>query len=182
MNIKQISEQLNQPFEKVKATVKELFSPVPPTFTAEQISQIERHLSKVNSLPTAQNNNSQPDATEQLFTKESAQDRIRRLHQAGSMVGSSEAKAFNAARNDAFLKGVQADDNQIFYDFINGAIQHSLQTSHYARNIDRINGTPELKQVEISEYNQPSDNFDYLKPSEDDQLAKGWQKLLNPGQ
>lgn len=180
MNIRNISEQLNQPLEEVKQAAKSLFNPIPPTFTSSQIAQIEEYLSKKKHLPSTQSTQEREDLIP--FNQQRTQNRIKRLYEAGSIVGKSEAQAFNAARQDAFLKEVQNDDEQMFYDFINGAIQHTVQNSHFARNVDRINGRKEVLSIDITSYEQPTeDSLKYLTETEDDKLARGWQKLLNPG-
>ena len=195
--IKQVAEKLNVSTEEVKEAARVLFTPMPPTFDEFQINQIRNYLAEpekkslpqTNSLSNTQNsskvstNNKQQGENLNIFSQERTEKRIKRLYEAGSMVGKSEAQAFNAARNDAFMKEVQADDDQVFYDFINGAIQHTIHNSHFSRNVDRLNGKREVQEVQIESFEQPTDDsLKYLTESEDDALARGWAKLLNPGQ
>ncbi|MEO1763367.1 MAG: hypothetical protein AAFR83_15615 [Cyanobacteria bacterium J06629_18] len=195
LNQRQVAAELNVSIEQVRDAVKTLFSPIPPEFSAAQVNQIREHLerpqqkqlSQTNSLTNSQNSGkvSTNDQAENLniFSQERTEKRIKRLYEAGSMVGKSEAQAFNSARNDAFMKEVQADDGRVFYDFINGAIQHTIHNSHFSRNVDRLNGRKEVQEVQIERFEQPTDDsLKYLIESEDDALARGWAKLLNPGQ
>lgn len=147
-----------------------------------------KQLPQTNLLTNTQNSgkvstNNQQAENLNVFSQERTEKRIKRLYEAGSMVGKSEAQAFNAARNDAFMKEVQADDDQVFYDFINGAIQHTIHNGHFSRNVDRLNGRKEVQEVQIESFEQPTDDsLKYLTESEDNALARGWAKLLNPGQ
>ena len=194
--IKQVADKLNVSTEEVKEVAKVLFTPIPPTFDEFQINQIRNYLAEpekkslpqTNSLSNTQNSskvsiNNQEAENLNIFSQERTEKRIKRLYEAGSMVGKSEAQAFNSARNDAFMKEVQADDGRVFYDFINGAIQHTIHNSHFSRNVDRLNGKREVQEVQIESFEQPKDDsLKYLTESEDDALARGWAKLLNPAQ
>ena len=194
--IKQVADKLNLPTEEVKKIAKILFKPVPSLFDEFQINQIKNYLAEPekkslpqsNSLSDTQNSNKVSVNNQQaenlnIFSQERTEKRIKRLYEAGSMVGKSEAQAFNAARNDAFMKEVQTDDDQVFYDFINGAIQHTIHNSHFSRNVDRLNGRREVQEVQVESFEQPKDDsLKYLTLEEDDALTRGWAKLLNPGQ
>lgn len=199
MNIKQVSAKLSKPLDEVRQVSQTLFGRVPEQYEASQIAQIEDCInnggikqlrqSQTNSLTNSQNsgkvstNNKQQGENLDIFSQERTEKRIKRLYEAGSMVGKSEAQAFNSARNDAFMKEVQADDGRVFYDFINGAIEHTIHNSHFSRNVDRLNGKREVQEVQIESFEQPTDDsLKYLTESEDDALARGWAKLLNPGQ
>lgn len=191
MNLKQASIKLNSTEELVVKGSIELFGAVPKSYDAAHIEKLSQHLSQkqlpqTGSLSNQNSGNvSTNDQAENLniFSQERTEKRIKRLYEAGSMVGKSEAQAFNTARNDAFLKGVQGNDDQAFYDFINGAIQHTIHNSHFSRNVDRLNGKREVQEVQIESFEQPTDDsLKYLTLEEDNALARGWAKLLNPGQ
>ena len=191
MNLKQASIKLNSTEELVLKGSIELFGAVPKSYDSAHIEKLSQHLSQKQLPQTGSLSNensgkvSTNDQAENLnvFSQERTEKRIKRLYEAGSMVGKSEAQAFNTARNDAFLKGVQGNDDQAFYDFINGAIQHTIHNSHFSRNVDRLNGKREVQEVQIESFEQPTDDsLKYLTLEEDNALARGWAKLLNPGQ
>ena len=49
--------------------------------------------------------------------------------------------------------------------------------------MDRLNGKREVQEVQIESFEQPTDDsLKYLTLEEDNALARGWAKLLNPGQ
>lgn len=177
MNINQVASTLKLEVAEVQEAVKSLFTPIPPTFDKFQINQIKKYCEepskKLEQLPPSANQK-QSDKTQEQHS----QERIKRLISAAQMAGRTEAELYNSIKNDTFTKHTQAGDDAAFNEFINGAIAHTIQAAHAARNADDINGTVE---VEVTEVNATPVDIKALKPADDDDFQQDWLKLLNPG-
>lgn len=187
--IKQIAETLQASTQEIKEAAKVLFSPVPPTFDDSQVEKISNYLAspqqkqlpqKQNNLPVQNSGKELTNTSEDLnpYSKERSNDRIKKLISSAQLAGQSEAELFNAVKNDAFLNHAQNNDEDILNSFVNGAIAHSIQLKHVANHAGEVNNISGCQPLNIEAIEVEKVDIAQLQTSEEDIIARGFQKLL----
>ena len=145
----------------------------------------QKQLSQSQNLPTTQNSGKDlTNASQDLnpYSKERSTDRIKKLISSAQLAGQSEAELYNAVKNDAFLNHAQNNDDDIFNEFINGAIAHSIQLKHAASHAGNINGIASTEEINIEAIEVEKTDWRVLQTSEQDIINRGFQKLLSAGE
>ena len=112
------------------------------------------------------------------YSKERSNDRIKKLISSAQLAGQSEAELYNAVKTDAFLNHTQNSDDNIFNEFINGAIAHSIQLKHVANHAGEVNSISSSQPLDIEAIDVERVDIAQLQSNEDDIIARGFQKLL----